>query len=225
MRDSAHKEYVALRDIDLFDSQECKKLSTQVAKGRHLRVKKQDESQWLVELCEDNYLAWLPIKNTANLEEAIYSYQSITLGRLEIEKRIESVINFALASQKEKNFYLWGGTVAPNYDCSGLIQAAFASQEIWLPRDSCQQANFCQKISKTELIAGDLIFFGDHKVNHVALYLGNNQYIHSSGKDFGRNGIGIDVIEESGDPIGERYFKLIKYFGRINSSYIPRQNE
>ena len=66
------------------------------------------------------------------------------------------------------NHYLWCLTLAPNYDCSGLIQAAFATFGIWLPRDYYQQEDFGQKINREELLPGDLIFLGDKRVNHVA---------------------------------------------------------
>ena len=98
---------------------------------------------------------------------------------------------------QQPNYYLWGGTVAPNYDCSGLMQAAFKSVGVWLPRDAYQQEAFTQSISFEELLAGDLVFFGsDEKATHVGLYLGEGCYIHSSGQKQGRNGIGIDKLSE-----------------------------
>ena len=64
---------------------------------------------------------------------------------------------------QRSNYYLWGGTVRPNYDCSGLMQAAFASVGIWLPRDAYQQEGFTQAITIGELATGDLVFFGTSK--------------------------------------------------------------
>ena len=55
--------------------------------------------------------------------------------------------------------------------------------------------NFATKIDFDELKMGDLIFFGTKKVSHVALYLGDGKYIHSSGKEIGNNGIGINYIK------------------------------
>jgi len=118
------------------------------------------------------------------------------------------------------NYYLWGGTVAPNYDCSGLIQAAFAASGIWLPRDSYQQEAFTQRVSREELLTGDLIFFGTEKVNHVALYLGEGRYIHSSGKEIGRNGIAIDLLSEDGDEVSQNYYRKLWSFGRVMSNYL-----
>jgi cell wall-associated NlpC family hydrolase len=61
------------------------------------------------------------------------------------------------------NEYLWGGTVAPNYDCSGLMQAAFGSVGIQLPRDSYQQEAFTEPVAMDDLQRGDLLFFGPRR--------------------------------------------------------------
>ena len=73
--------------------------------------------------------------------------------------------------------YLWGGT-GPRYDCSGLMMKAYASVGISIPRTSKQQSTFGKAVSKSNLQAGDLVFFGS-PVHHVGMYIGNNQYIHS----------------------------------------------
>jgi cell wall-associated NlpC family hydrolase len=95
------------------------------------------------------------------------------------------------------------------------MQSAFAASGIWLPRDSYQQEAFCQKIEREELLAGDLIFFGDKKVNHVALYLGDNQYIHSSGKETGNNGIAINLLSADIDSVSHHYYQKLWSFGRV----------
>jgi cell wall-associated NlpC family hydrolase len=125
-------------------------------------------------LCEDGYSAWLSIEQLAKLEPATTVYQPTRISRRQIESEIPNIIAFTKAAMQQPNYYLWGGTVAPNYDCSGLIQAAFAASGIWLPRDSYQQAEFTQRITQEELLPGDLIFFAaKERVNHVALHLGD----------------------------------------------------
>ncbi|HEY9910189.1 MAG TPA: C40 family peptidase, partial [Thermosynechococcaceae cyanobacterium] len=112
--------------------------------------------------------------------------------------------------------------VAPNYDCSGLMQAAFASVDIWIPRDAYQQEAFVQPIALSELIPGDLVFFGTPtKATHVGLYLGADQYIHSSGKDQGRNGIGIDRVSGQGDRVSQTYHAQLRGAGRVVACYQP----
>ena len=131
------------------------------------------------------------------------------------------------------NDFRCGGVVGPNYDCSVLLQAAFRSVGILLPRDAYQQEGFIQPVPLDALEIGDLIFFGPkERANHVALYLGDRHYIHSSGKTMGRNGIGIDQISpgyglESDDhpledAISQAYQELIHGAGRVVKSYQPR---
>lgn len=220
---SASGEYRCQTPLNLYNSPNCEELATQAGPGRHLQLLSGtvDDRVLPVRLCEDGYVAWLPPENLTTLEPAPYQYQAVTLSRTEIEQRLPAVITFVLAAMKQPNYYLWGGTVAPNYDCSGLMQAAFAASGIWLPRDSYQQEAFLQKIPVEALIPGDLVFFGGEKVNHVALYLGENCYCHSSGKESGRNGIGIDRLLGEGDDISQSYWQKFWGCGRVMSNYQP----
>ncbi len=138
----------------------------------------------------------------------------------EIQGRLPQVIEFTYRAKSHPNSYLWGGTVAPNYDCSGLMQAAFAEEGIWLPRDAYQQDNFTQKVALEAVSPGDLVFFGTEiKIDHVGLYLGEDQYIHSSGKSKGRNGIAIDLLQDTGDTIGRSIYQRLRGFGRVVQSF------
>jgi hypothetical protein len=217
-------EYICSIALNLYDSSECQTVATQIKKGRQLKIlnippKKTKKEQGIqVYLCEDHYIAWLPIDNIFYLKPAVEVYQELIVDRLYIETKIPEIINFTKDAMKVPNFYLWGGTVAPHYDCSGLIQDSFSTFGIWLPRDSYQQEQFTRKINRDELKAGDLIFFGTNKVNHVALYLEDGYYIHSSGQEMGNNGIGINQLSDSSDPVSANYYKILWGFGRIEKS-------
>src|SRR5919202_507303 len=215
-------EYRCLVNLNLYDSPNCTRLATQAAVGRHLQILSQTpvEEALEVRLCEDGYTAWLPVQEHAGLEKAETRYRAIALSPDEIEERIPTVIVFMKAAMQQPNYYLWGGTVEPNYDCSGLMQAAFAASGIWLPRDSYQQADFTQPIEFEQLRPGDLVFFAKaERVNHVGLHLGDGHYIHSSGKETGRNGIAIDRLSEDGDEIARSYFRQLVGAGRVVRSY------
>ena len=216
-------EYCCDTNLNFYDSPSCEGLATQAVGGRHLRLVSSTPSHQAIQisLCEDDYVAWLPLDKLKKLKPTAAVYQGITVSRIEIESRIPEVIAFAQVAMKQPNIYLWGGTIGPNYDCSGLIQAAFAASGIWLPRDSYQQQAFTKTIKMAELLPGDLIFFGKKKVNHVALSLGNGYYIHSSGKEMGRNGIGIDKLSEQGDQVSRAYYQQFRNCGRVMSSYLP----
>ena len=126
---------------------------------------------------------------------------------------------------KVKNKYLWGGTLGPNFDCSGLIQTAFLNHEIYIPRDSYQIKSFCRHLfnfseNNYSLKKGDILFFGNKiKCDHVGIYKGDGLYYHSSGIDYGRNGIGIDTLKETNDKISLHYQSKLMSAGRIIRSY------
>jgi cell wall-associated NlpC family hydrolase len=218
-------EYQCRVNLNLYDSPSCTSLATQAAAGRHLRILSRTlvDNALEVRLAEDGYSGWLSVQDITELEYTPNVYQLIAVSTTEIQNRIPQVVAFTLAAMKQSNYYLWGGTVGPNYDCSGLMQAAFAASGIWLPRDSYQQAAFTQSIPEEELLVGDMIFFGTQvKVNHVGLYIGDGCYIHSSGKEIGRNGIGIDKLGDEGDEIGRSYYRRLLSCGRVVESYRPQ---
>lgn len=73
--------------------------------------------------------------------------------------------------------YKWGATGPARFDCSGLVQYCYKSAGISLPRTSKEQATVGKKVSEPYQ-PGDLLFFGS-PIHHVALYIGNNEYIHA----------------------------------------------
>jgi NlpC/P60 family/Bacterial dipeptidyl-peptidase Sh3 domain len=213
-------EYECLADLNLYDSPECSRLATQAAAGRHLKFISKQDTAIEVRLCEDNYPCWLAVCDLNSLQPCNLPYKAPIFTYEDIKKLLPQVIEFTYHAMQQPNYYLWGGTVAPNYDCSGLMQAAFASVLIRLPRDAYQQEGFLDKINATELEPGDLVFFGTpQKATHVGLYLGNGRYIHSSGKEQGRNGIGIDVLSEQGDAVSQSYYKQLRGAGRVIKSF------
>ncbi|PSB23017.1 glycoside hydrolase [filamentous cyanobacterium CCP2] len=223
-------EYQCQANVNLYSSPKLEGLVTQAVAGRQLRVlplppENEGKIQGVaiqVRLCEDNYPGWLALEDLDLLEEAESAYQPIALSEAEIRDRIPQVIAFTHTAMAQPNRYLWGGTVGPNYDCSGLMQTAFAAAGVWLPRDSYQQEAFTQPVSLEILEPGDLVFFGTpDRANHVGLHLGDGYYIHSSGRDKGRNGIGIDVLSDQGDEVSLSYYRLLRGAGRVLHSYQP----
>ena len=217
-------EYRCDRNLNLYKTPTEPTLVTQAAAGRQLHITAIEPTGIHVVLCADDYPGWLRLDDIDALTPAATPYQPPTLTRQNIEQVIPDAIAFTQAAMAVPNTYFWGGTVAPNYDCSGLLQAAFASVGVPLPRDSYQQEAFTTTIDKGELLTGDLIFFGTpERTTHVALSLGAGRYIHSSGKDQGRNGIGIDSILELTDPVSRTYHGQYRCCGRIMTGYLPQK--
>lgn len=76
--------------------------------------------------------------------------------------------------------YVYGGTTTRGFDCSGYTQRVFSDLGIKLNRTSSSQ--YSQGTAVTSLVPGDLVFFNTsgRGISHVGIYIGNNQFIHSS---------------------------------------------
>ena len=88
------------------------------------------------------------------------------------------------AKKQLRTKYRWGGTSPrTGFDCSGLMQYAFKSIEMNIPRTAKAQYKYTKRIPLSKLQAGDLIFFHTRRtrarVNHVGLYLGEGEFIHA----------------------------------------------
>ncbi|MFE9597762.1 NlpC/P60 family protein [Streptomyces hokutonensis] len=82
------------------------------------------------------------------------------------------------AYQKLGSPYVWGATGPNAFDCSGLVQAAYNSAGVSLPRTTYAQINAGQRVSRDELRPGDLVFFYSG-ISHVGIYVGDGQMIHA----------------------------------------------
>ncbi|MGO3988186.1 NlpC/P60 family protein [Pseudomonas sp. SAS7] len=99
--------------------------------------------------------------------------------------------------------YRFGGTSEKSgFDCSGFIGYLFREEAgMTLPRSTREMINVdAPKVARNKLKPGDLLFFstnGRGRVSHAGIYLGDNQFIHSSSRRSG--GVRIDSL-------GDRYW-------------------
>ena len=86
------------------------------------------------------------------------------------------------ACQFVGNPYVWGGTsLTKGADCSGFVLSVFKEYGYTLPHHSGSQAQSGTKISESELLPGDLVFYSNgSRINHVAIYIGGGQVVHAS---------------------------------------------
>ncbi len=77
--------------------------------------------------------------------------------------------------------YVWGGeSEGSGFDCSGLTQWALAKSGVSIGRVTTAQESAGSRVSISQLQPGDLVFWGSAGATyHVALYIGNNQYINA----------------------------------------------
>ncbi|MFF8868909.1 C40 family peptidase [Streptomyces massasporeus] len=82
------------------------------------------------------------------------------------------------AYQKLGSPYVWGATGPNAFDCSGLVQAAYRAAGVSLPRTTYSQIAAGRRVSRSELLPGDLVFFYAG-ISHVGIYVGNGRMIHA----------------------------------------------
>ncbi|QIA07880.1 C40 family peptidase [Draconibacterium halophilum] len=108
--------------------------------------------------------------------------------------------------------YLWGGTSAKMVDCSGFVKSAYYYYGIILQRDASQQTLYGELVDTEDsyeaLEAGDLVFFGRkasgdqrERVTHVGLCLGDQEFIHASGK------VRVNSLDRNSEKYTEHYEK------------------
>lgn len=74
--------------------------------------------------------------------------------------------------------YGWGATGPDAFDCSGLMQWAYAQAGVSLPRTSQEQASVGTGVSLSNAQPGDLVIYGSD-AHHVGMYIGNNTVVHA----------------------------------------------
>lgn len=116
-------------------------------------------------------------KTTANKKTNTSSIQA--------SSKAASVV--ALAKEQVGKPYVWGATGPDKFDCSGLVQYVYQhAAGINLPRTTYDQVKVGQTVPLDKLQAGDLVFWGSETAPyHVAIYIGNNQYVNSATPDEG----------------------------------------
>ncbi|MET8967921.1 C40 family peptidase [Streptomyces hydrogenans] len=102
-----------------------------------------------------------------------------------------SIVAFARAQVGDA--YVTGGTGPNSWDCSGLVQAAYAAAGIDLPRISYQQSSMGTSVSLSNLQPGDVLYWGSRSGSyHVAIYVGGGKYVGAQNSSTG-------VVERSLD--------------------------
>lgn len=105
----------------------------------------------------------------------------------------ETAISVAMSKVGAPYHYQWGGTGPSGFDCSGLVQAAFAAAGKYLPRTAAQQyASAPVRVPISQAQRGDLLVWGSApNFYHVAIYLGNGQVVQALNPD---EGIGVTQL-------------------------------
>jgi cell wall-associated NlpC family hydrolase len=93
-----------------------------------------------------------------------------------VSGRAGKALQFALKQIGDK--YVFGADGMTYWDCSGLTMRAFQTAGVSLPHSSRAQFNYGKLVKRSNLAAGDLVFFG-RPISHVGIYLGGGKMVHA----------------------------------------------
>lgn len=136
-----------------------------------------------------------------------YSYTKIkTKGTSYVRDKLVTTVKRHLGIR-----YLWGGTSAKTgFDCSGLMMITYKMNGLVIPRNSRVQFQKGNRISKSRLQKGDLVFFATgsnrKRISHVGLYIGNGKFVHAPGK-----GKRIRIASLNNSYFLKRYIGAVSY--------------
>ncbi len=168
----------------------------------------------------DGRLGWVKSSNLAPAEEVFFK---TTLK--------ENLVQTALKYHGIP--YLWGGTSSKTIDCSGLVCNVYFMNGIQLPRDADMQALIGRELTtefiSDPLLPGDLLFFGrkasegkEENVSHVAMYIGNGEYIHSAGYQERVSINSMDSTKENYiDSYPEIFVRAVRILGEDYEGFRP----
>lgn len=124
------------------------------------------------------------VSSAANSTQTSRSTEAATIVSDEDDSLVGRIIAYAKKFIGVK--YVYGGKSPSGFDCSGYVGYVYKNFGISLNSSASSMYSNGTKVSQTALRAGDLLFFdassrkstGD--IDHVGIYLGNNQFIHAS---------------------------------------------
>ncbi len=117
--------------------------------------------------------------------------------------------------------YRWGGRSTAGIDCSGLTSESYLLNGILIYRDARIEPGFpVHEIPKDEMLPGDLMYFP----GHIAMYMGNGAYIHSTGK-IGSGGVVINSLNPQAEDyradLAESWYASGSIFGTVPLMQTP----
>jgi murein DD-endopeptidase / murein LD-carboxypeptidase len=141
----------------------------------------------------DNDASVSSAKETGTKREKAYRNDDDAENLSALQVKYSILLNTAAEEVKNRKMFVFiddwygtpyrlGGTTKTGIDCSAFTQFLFSSvYSLSIPRTAREQYNLTNRISRTQLREGDLIFFNTRGgISHVGVYLQNNKFVHAS---------------------------------------------
>lgn len=148
-----------------------------VTRGAFLCYTGENDGHWGKVVLPDEKSGWMRLEFFKRTEKYDLKNEEI------IRKNLVETAKLYLNTQ-----YRWGGKSTLGIDCSGLCSMVYLLNGFIIHRDAVLKEEYMKKIDIREIKPGDLIFFP----GHVAMYIGNNEYIHSNA---GSNNVAINSLD------------------------------
>lgn len=124
-------------------------------------------------------VGWVRADMTTNNPKAKIEGTNTVVASIPSSEKVENVLKSANSFRGTR--YVYGTVSRSSTDCSGFTLQVFRANGINLPRTAREQVHCGVGVSRSDLQAGDLVFFNTRGyVSHVGIYIGNNHFIHAS---------------------------------------------
>ncbi len=104
--------------------------------------------------------------------------------------------------------YVWAATGPNSFDCSGLTQFVWRKAGVAIPRVAADQYSWTVPVPLSQLLPGDLVFFGTTDIHHVGIYIGDGLMINAPHTG--------DVVR-----VSSIWWSDLAGFGRVHASGVP----
>jgi cell wall-associated NlpC family hydrolase len=147
------------------------------ARKRELQLRIADRQAMLTS-AQSDLLSMLDVEAARRAKDEAALFQSIVKGVTDKGVTVTpgGPVETALAYHGIP--YVWGGATPAGFDCSGLVLYVFAQHGVTLPHYSGSQFLLGQKVDKSQLLPGDVVFFGS-PIHHVGIYIGGGYVEHA----------------------------------------------
>jgi cell wall-associated NlpC family hydrolase len=123
------------------------------------------QGRWLEVRLPDDRAGWL------QRGDAMFDSKLLTISE-----------TIALSKRFLRLPYFWGGTSTFGFDCSGFTQMLCRRRGVTIPRDASVQAKWegAVPVDRADLKPGDLLFFGESRITHTGMYIGEGEFINAT---------------------------------------------
>ena len=168
------------------------------AQAAQVKRKLEQAEELLSKLEKKDRERLLKLQAMDEAERQAYSREQARLANT-VSGRAGIALRYAFKQIGDNN--VWGAAGPIRWDCSGLTMRSYEQAGVRLPHSSRAQFGYGRSIARSNLLPGDLVFFGS-PISHVGIYVGKNKMVHAP-----RPGAKVQIVEFG------NYFGRKKYVG------------